>query len=83
MIVPRKISSVRLEVDVFVNAGKKGKLHGKDVQKVVHDLFENRVAGDWKGLRLDTVGRPTAAVPPEKSLVRGSIEDILGVPMES
>lgn len=83
MIVPKKISSVRIEVDVFVDAGKKDRLHGKEVRKVVQDLFAKRVAGDWKGLKLDTVGRPTIAAPPEKSLVRGSIEDILGIPLRS
>jgi hypothetical protein len=82
MIVPKRISNVKIEVDVFVNAGKRGKLPGREVQKVVHDILQSGVSAEWAGLKLDTVGRCTTAAPPEKSLFRGSIEDILGVALK-
>jgi hypothetical protein len=82
MIVPKKISHARIEVDVFVNAGKKGKLQPKVIQKAVQDIVREKIESEWKGLKLGAVGKPTSGHPPQKSLVRGSIEDILGVALE-
>ena len=79
MIVPKRISSVKIEVDVFVTGERKGKLPSKAVQKVVQDFMRERIESEWKGLKLGAIGRPTPAAPPQKALVRGSIEDILGV----
>jgi len=82
MIVPKKISHARIEVDVFVNAGKKGKLQPKVIQKAVQEIVREKIESEWKGLKLGAVGKPTSGHPPQKSLVRGSIEDILGVALE-
>ena len=82
MIVPKKISNARIEVDVFVNARKKGKLQPRVLQRAVQEIVREKIESEWKGLKLGAVGRPTASHPPEKALVRGSIEDILGVPRE-
>jgi hypothetical protein len=79
MIVPKRITSARIEVDVFVDSAKKGKVQGRDVQKVVQDLVNLKIDSEWKGLRFGGIGKAGTAVPPHKSLVRGSIEDILGV----
>jgi len=82
MIVPRRITSARIEVDVFVDSAKKGKSPAKDVQKVVQDFVKSKIESEWKGLKFGGIGRAGSAVPPQKSLVRGSIEDILGVAFE-
>jgi hypothetical protein len=79
MIVPRRVTSGRIEVDVFVDSVKKGSAQAKDVQKVVQDLVKSKIESEWKGLRFGRIGRAGSAVPPQKALVRGSIEDILGV----
>ena len=82
MIVPKRVTSARIEVDVFVDSAKKGKAPAKDVQKVVQDLVKSMIETEWKGLRFGGIGRAGTAVPPQKSLVRGSIEDILGVALD-
>ena len=79
MIVPKRVTSARIEVDVFVDSAKKGKTPAKDVQKVVQDFVKSMIETEWKGLKFGGIGRAGSAVPPQKSLVRGSIEDILGV----
>ena len=58
---------------------KKGRSQAKDVQKVVQDLVKSKIESEWKGLKFGGIGRAGSAVPPQKALVRGSIEDILGV----
>jgi len=82
MIVPKRVTSARIEVDVFVDSAKKGKTPAKDMQKVVQDFVKSMIATEWKGLRFGGIGRAGTAVPPQKSLVRGSIEDILGVALD-
>ena len=79
MIVPKRVTSARIEVDVFVDSAKKGRSQVKDVQKVVQELVKSKIDSEWKGLKFGGIGRAGTAVPPQKALVRGSIEDILGV----
>jgi len=79
MIVPKRVTSARIEVDVFVDAVKKGRTQGREIQKTVQDFVKSKIDSEWKGLKLGAVGRAGSAVPPQKSVVRGSIEDILGV----
>jgi hypothetical protein len=79
MIVPKRITSGRIEVDVFVDAVKKGKAQGRDIQKTVQEFVMSKIGSEWKGLKLGAIGRAGSAVPPQRSVVRGSIEDILGV----
>ena len=79
LIVPRKISSAKIEVDVFLNGGKKVKLQAKALQRTVQDLVTEKIGSEWTGLRLGNIGRPTPAIVPQETVVRGSIEDILGI----
>ena len=79
MVVPKRITSERIEVDVFVDSLKKGRTPSKDVQKVVQDFVKSMIESEWKGLKFGGIGRAGSAIPPQKGLVRGSIEDILGV----
>jgi hypothetical protein len=82
MIVPKRVTSARIEVDVFVDSPKKGKTPSKDVERVVQDFVKSMIETEWKGLKFGGIGRAGTAVPPQKSLVRGSIEDILGVALD-
>lgn len=80
MIVPKRISHQAVQVDFFVTAGKKGmKLQPKLVHKAVLELVLGKIGKEWRGLKLASIGRPTMSPVPAKSVVRGSIEDILGV----
>jgi hypothetical protein len=83
MIVPKKISGARIEIDVFVDPERTAKPLSKNVQRTVQDFVKSQIESQWKGLKLGSVGRPSAAAPPEKAFVRGSIEDILGVAIEN
>jgi len=71
MIVPRK-------VDLFLNPAKKGRLASKDVERIVRTIVTGKLETEWKGLRLSAIGRPIVAKPPQKIIVRGTIEEILG-----
>ena len=82
MIVPKRISSTEIQVDLFVNPPKKGKLQHKAVQKVVQKFVKEKIQSEWRGLKLAGISRPTAATPPHKSLVRGTIEEMLGTTLE-
>jgi hypothetical protein len=82
MVVPKRITSGRIEVDVFVDSPKKGRTPSRDVQKVVQDFVKTMIESEWKGLKFGGIGRAGSAVPPQKGLVRGSIEDILGVALD-
>lgn len=82
MIVPKKVSNSQVQVELFVNPLKKGKAHSKDLQKVVEDFVQGKIQTEWQGLRLGGISRPTAAVPPSKLIVRGTIEEILGMQIE-
>ena len=82
MIVPKRVTSARIEVDVFVDAVKKGRAQGREIQKAVQDFVKSKIDTEWKGLKLGAVSKAGAAIPPQKSVVRGSIEDILGVAFE-
>lgn len=82
MLVPRRIASNEIKVDVFVDAGKKGRLHATQIQKAVQHLVTSKINREWAGLRLGSIGRATAAAPPEKAITRGTIEEILGTKLD-
>lgn len=78
MLVPRKISNAEVQVDLFLSPHKKGKMATKEVEKVVLGIVKEKIHTEWKGLQLMGISRPTFAKPPQKSIVRGTIEEILG-----
>jgi len=78
MLVPRKISSSEIQVDLFVGPPKGGKLQSKSLTKVVQDFVRGKIESEWRGLKLGNIGKPTTAVPPQRSFVRGTIEEMLG-----
>jgi hypothetical protein len=83
MIVPKRISHQSVEVDFFIAPGKKGgKLQPKSLHKAVLELVLGKIGKEWRGLKLASIGRPTIAAPPNRTVLRGSIEDILGVALE-
>ena len=78
MIVPRKISNSEFQVDLFLSPLKKGKFAPKDIERIVQTLMSEKSQTEWKGLRLTAISRPTVAKPPQKTIIRGTIEEILG-----
>lgn len=82
MIVPRKISSNEIKVDMFLYPIKKGRMQGVEIQKVVQTFVKNKIEHDWHGLKLANISRATAATPPERTVIRGTIEEILGTELE-
>jgi len=82
MIVPKRITNAKIELDVFVDPVRKGKMQAKSLLKVVQNFITGKIDSEWRGLKLGGIGRPTAALPPQKLLIRGSIEDILGIPIK-
>jgi hypothetical protein len=83
MIVPTRVSSKEVRVDLFFNFGAAVHHQAKDIQKFLRHFVEAKVDAEWKGLKLGAVGRPTAALPPRETIVRGAIEDILGSDLEN
>ena len=82
MIVPRKISSDEIKVDLFIDLQKKRKMHGSDLQKAVQQLVESKIETEWQGLKLAGIGRATVAAAPREVVRRGTIEEILGATIE-
>jgi hypothetical protein len=82
MLVPKRISSSEIQVDLFVNPVKKGKIVLRDLPKVIQSFVQKKIESEWKGLKLGSISRPTAAVPPQKTFVRGTIEEMLGANLE-
>jgi hypothetical protein len=81
MIVPRKISSNEIKVDMFVDPTKRLK-SGVDLQKAVQSLVKAKIQSEWQGLKLAGISRATVAAPPEQKFARGTIEEILGATLE-
>jgi hypothetical protein len=78
MIVPRRIASNEIKVDMFVDPAGKGKSPGSTTQKFVQSLVRQKIENEWAGLKLGNIGKPTSAVAPEEQVRRGTIEEILG-----
>ncbi len=82
MIVPKKISSGEIQVELFLSPLGKGKLQARNLLKVVEGFVKDKIETDWRGLKLSSIGRVTSAIPPRGSIVRGTIEEILGSSLE-
>jgi len=82
MLVPRKISSHEIKVDIFLDSQKRKKSHSVDVHKVVQDFIKEKIHSEWRGLKLGGISRAAAATPPDERLTRGTIEEILGANLE-
>jgi hypothetical protein len=82
MIVPTRISSNEVRVDVFVTPVRGGRMQPKDLQRAVESFVQAKLVSEWKGLRLAGIGRPTSAAPPKRTFVRGTIEEMLSTPLD-
>jgi hypothetical protein len=78
MIVPKRIASDEIKVDLFIDLSKKRKMHAPDLHRLVQQLVESKIATEWQGLKLAGIGRVTTATPPHEVVRRGTIEEILG-----
>jgi hypothetical protein len=78
MLVPRKISSTEILVDLFVTPPKGGKLQARNLPRVVQEFVRGKMESEWRGLKLGGIGRPITAAPPQRAFVRGTIEEMLG-----
>ena len=82
MLVPTKISSAEIKVDLFLDPLKRGKIQARNLQKTVQDFVNDKIQTEWRGLRLESISRPTMAAPPSDTVVRGTIEEILGTNLD-
>lgn len=82
MLVPTRISSHEIKVDLFVDPLRKGKVQAKNLLKAVQELVQQKIQTEWRGLKLENISRPTVAAPPSSTIVRGTIEEILGASFE-
>lgn len=82
MLVPTRISSHEIKVDLFVDPLRKGKGHLKNLQKTVQDFVHDKMQSEWRGLKLESISRASVATPPTSAIVRGTIEEILGASFE-
>lgn len=82
MIVPKKISSNEIKVDIFVDPQTKKHLAPGDIQKAVMNLVKGKIHSEWTGLKLGNVSRSSVASPPDQAFHRGTIEEILGTNLE-
>jgi hypothetical protein len=78
LIVPKKISNSEIQVELFFEATRKGRQNTRDVQRTLQEFVRGKIESEWAGLRLASIGRPGVAVPPQKTFVRGTIEEMLG-----
>jgi hypothetical protein len=82
MLVPRRISSREITVDIFVDATKK-KAEPAQIQRLVSDFIKEKVHSEWRGLKLQGIARAASAQPPDQVYSRGTIEEILGARLEA
>ena len=82
MLVPTKISSGEIKVDLFLDPLKKGKIQARNLQRTVQEFVNDKIQSEWRGLRLESISRPTMAAPPSNAIVRGTIEEILGTNLD-
>lgn len=83
MIVPKKISSSEIKVDMFIGVQKGKRMDAIEMQKVVQRLVKTKIESEWQGLRLAGISRASAGVPPQQVFRRGTIEEMLGTDLES
>jgi hypothetical protein len=82
MIVPKKISSNEIKVDIFVDPTSRRKFQPGDIQRAVANFVKSKIHSEWAGLKLGSISRATTASPPDQTFHRGTIEEILGAHLE-
>lgn len=83
MIVPKKISSNEIKIDIFVDPQAGKKLQPMDIQRAVASFVRAKIHTEWAGLKLGNISRATVASPPDQTFHRGTIEEILGANLEA
>ncbi len=82
MIVPKRISSKEITIEMFVDPQVKGKPNAAQMEKMIQGFVNTKIQTEWMGLELAGISRESAAAPPEQMFRRGTIEEILGAELE-
>lgn len=82
MIIPKKISNKEIQIEMFVDSHARGKTSSAQTQRLIQNFVDAKVRSDWRGLKLAGISRASAAAPPDQMFRRGTIEEILGAPLE-
>ena len=82
MIVPQKISSKEVKIEMFVDLQSKSRPSAAQMQKMIQGFVHAKIQTDWLGLKLAGISRASAAAPPDQMFRRGTIEEILGTQLE-
>ena len=78
MIVPLKITNNEIKVDLFIDRPASAKARSGDVAKSIEQFVKGKIESEWEGLRLAGISRVSSAAPPNKKIIRGTIEEIIG-----
>jgi hypothetical protein len=78
MIVPLKIANDEIKVDIFIDRPSETKSRGADAGKSIEEFVRGKIQSEWEGLKLEGISRVTEAAPPNKKIIRGTIEEIIG-----
>jgi hypothetical protein len=82
MIIPKKISSKEVTIEMFVDLHGKGRVKSGEINRLVEGFVNTKMQTEWVGLRLASISRSGVAAPPEQMIRRGTIEEILGAELE-
>jgi hypothetical protein len=78
MIVPLKIANDEIKVDIFIDRPSGSKSRDADAGESIEEFVKGKMRSEWEGLKLGGISRVTEAAPPNKKIVRGTIEEIIG-----
>ncbi len=82
MIIPKKISSKEVTIELFVDARGKNKPSAIHLQKLIQQFVQSKIKTEWVGLKLGGISRAKSSAIPDHVVRRGTIEEILGAQLE-
>jgi hypothetical protein len=82
MIVPKRVSSKEIKIEMFVNPLVKGRTSAVQVQRMIQNFVNAKIQTQWLGLKLASISKASVATPPREMFRRGTIEEILGAQLQ-